>query len=105
MKHFFYIDHFLHDLRLPDVSGDTVKAERIDVRFKLVCVYRCLNRLPPEFDCALVWHELALARALEERFAHFRAGIDRPEYTATGAVIAARARTERLHLRPLGAAG
>src|SRR5205823_9204807 len=99
MKHFLYIDHFLHDLRLPDVSGDTVENERIDVRFKLVFVYHCLARLPPELDCDLVWHELAFARVIEEGFAHFRAGIDRAKYIATGVMIEARDRTERLTLR------
>src|SRR5207247_9631081 len=100
MKHFFYIDHILHDLRLPDVSGDTVKNERIDVRIKLVCVYRCLNRLPPELDCDLVWHELAFARVIEPRCPHFPAGIHRPTYIATGPIIAARGRPERFPVRP-----
>src|SRR5438132_14123723 len=101
MKHFFYIDHILHDLRLPDVSGDTVKNERIDVRFKLVCVHRCLNRLPPELDCDLVWHELAFARVIEAGFAPFRAGIDRAECIATGTTIEARDPTARFSWLPL----
>src|SRR5438034_10073002 len=104
MKHFFYIDHILHDLRLPDVSGDTVKNERIDVRLKLVCVYRCLNRLPPQLDCDLVWHELAFALVIEEGFTQFRSGIDRAKYIATGAMLEARDRTERFTLRPFAAA-
>src|SRR5439155_19885631 len=99
MKHFFYIDHILHDLRLPDASGATVKNERIDVRLKLVCVYRCLNRLPPELDCDLVCHELVFARVIEDGFTHFRAGIDGAKYIAAGAMIVARDRTDRLMMR------
>src|SRR6266513_2085119 len=65
---------------------------------------RRVNRLPPELDCDLVWHELAFARVIEEGFTHFRAGIDRAKYIATGAMIEARDRTERFTLRPFAAA-
>src|SRR5947207_11184825 len=81
-----------------------VYNEVIDIRCNILSDNRCHNRLPPELDCDLVWHELALAGVIEEGFAHFRAGIDRAEYIATGAMIEARDRTERFTLRPFAAA-
>src|SRR5205823_18334 len=105
MKHFFYVDHFLHDFGLPDIPRNPVKDERIDVRFKLVRLHGRVDRRSPQLDGDFVRHELAFARVFKEGFADFRAGVDRAEYIAAGAVIKARDRPQRFALRPFAAAG
>ena len=100
VKHFFHVDHFLHDFRLADVPGNAVEDERVNVRFKLMRVHRRLDRLPPELDRNLIRHELTFARVFQEGFADFCARIDRAENIAAGAMIKARDRAERF---PLGA--
>ena len=105
MKHFFYIDHFLHDFRLPDIAWNPVEHECIDVWLKIVRLYRRIDRLSPKLDCDLVRHELASARVFKERFAYLRARVDRAEYIAAGAMIKARDRAQCLALRTFAAAG
>src|SRR5438552_8105155 len=104
MKHFFYVDHFLHDFGLADIPRNAVEHERIDVRFKLVRLHRRIDRLPPEFNGDLIRNELTLARVFKEGFANLGTRVDGAEHVAAGAVIKARDCAQRFALRPFSAA-
>jgi hypothetical protein len=104
MKHFFHVDHFLHDSSLPDIPRNPIQDECVDVWFKFVCLHCRIDRLPPELNCDLIRHELALAGVLKEGFANLRARVDGTKYIAAGAMIKARDCAERFALRPFAAA-
>src|SRR5262249_21968037 len=104
MKHLLYINHVIHDLRLPNVSGNSVEYQRIDVRFEFMSFYSCIDRLSPKLHCDVVRNQLPLARIFEEGFADFCARVDGTEYVAAGAMIVTRNRAERFALCAFAAA-
>jgi hypothetical protein len=54
MKYFFYVDHLLHDLGLPNVSRNTVQYQRIDVRLEFMRFHGRIDRLSPKLHCDIV---------------------------------------------------
>ena len=104
VKHFFHVDHLLHDLGLVHVPWNAVEHERVDVGFEFVRVDRGVDRLFPELDRDVVRNELAFARVFEKRLADLGARVDRAENVAAGAMIEARDRAERFALGAFAAA-
>ena len=92
MKYLFYIDHFLHDLGLTDISRNAVQHERVDVRLKFMRFHCRIDCLSPKLHCDMIGNQLAFTRIFKECFADLRAGVDGAEYVATGAMIKARDR-------------
>ena len=76
MKNSLHVNHFVHDLGLIDVSGDSIKHENIDVGFEFVRIDGSSDCFFPKFDRDLVGYELAFARIFEKGFADFCACID-----------------------------
>ena len=103
MKHFFHVDHFLHDFGLADIPRDPIKDERIDVWLKLVRLDGCIDCRSPKLNGDLIGHKLAFAGVFEEGFAYFRAGVDGAKHIAAGAVIIAWDCAQRFALRPFAA--
>src|SRR4030095_3749196 len=54
MKYFFYVDHLLHDLGLPNVSRNTVQYQRIDVRLEFMRFHGRIDRLSPKLHFDIV---------------------------------------------------
>jgi hypothetical protein len=104
MKHFSYVDHFLHDLGLSDITRNAVEHQRVNVWFKLVRLYGRVDCLSPELDRDIIRHELAFARVIQKRFTDLGARVDGAEYVAAGAVIKAWNRAKGFALRSFAAA-
>jgi hypothetical protein len=56
MKHFFHVDHFLHDLGLSDIPRNTVQHQRVDIRLEFVRFHSRIDRLSPKLHCDIVWN-------------------------------------------------
>src|SRR5437899_12622740 len=96
MKHFFHVDHSIHDLGLAKISWNTVQHQRVDVRLELVRFHGGIDCLSPKFHCDVIRDELAFARVFKECFADLCARVDGSEYIATSAMIKTRERAGRL---------
>src|SRR5713101_2982161 len=79
MKNFLHVNLLIHDFGLADVSRNAVEDENIDVRLEFVPIYRCIDRLLPQFNCDIIRDELTLAGVFQKRLANFGARIDRSE--------------------------
>src|SRR3954452_14187997 len=104
MKHFFHIDHVIHDPGLAKISWNPVQHEGVDVRLELVRVYRRIDRFAPKLYGDVIRHELAFARILKKGFADFCTRVDGAEYVTTSAMIITGDRSERFALRAFAAA-
>jgi hypothetical protein len=103
MKHFLHVDHFLHDLGLPDIPRNTIEHQSIDIRLELVRLHGGTDRRSPKLDRDLIGHELTFAGVFKEGLANFGTGVDGTKYIAARAVIKARDCAQRFALRPFAA--
>src|SRR5215831_1115057 len=103
MKNFFHVDHVFHDLRLLDVSRNSVEHENVDVGFEFMSINRGINRYLPKLDRDVVRHELTFARVFEKRFADWRASVDRTKNVSARAMKVTRNAAECFALSALTA--
>lgn len=105
MKYFLHVDFLIHDLRLADISRNTIEDENIDVGFELVRVDCGVDRFFPKLHRDVIGDELTLARIFEKCLTHFGARIDGTEDVSAGAMEKAGNCSKSLTLRAFAAPG
>src|SRR5262249_14197343 len=104
VKDLFHIDHFVHDLGLTDIPGNTIEHENIDIGFEFVGFDRGVDPCLPQLDRDIVGNKLAFAREFKEGATDFGPGIEGPKDVTTSAMKKARDRTDGAALGSLAAA-